>query len=95
MFTMNIDGTTLIDLGKGNRPRWSFDNKKIIYMVAEDDGHDYTASDIYTVNADGTKKTNLTRTNDMIEMNPCIAPDGKSIVFDLVNDGSIYLMNIE
>jgi len=95
MFTMNIDGTTLIDLGKGNRPRWSFDSKKIIYMVAEDDGHDYTASDIYTVNTDGTQKTNLTRTNDMIEMNPCIAPDGKSIVFDLVNDGSIYLMNIE
>ncbi len=25
LFTMNIDGTNLIDLGKGNRPRWSFD----------------------------------------------------------------------
>jgi len=95
MFTMNIDGTTLIDLGKGNRPRWSFDSKKIIYMVAEDDGHDYTASDIYIINVDGTQKINLTNTNDMIEMNPCFAPDGKSIVFDLVNDGSIYLMNIE
>jgi len=95
MFTMNIDGTTLIDLGKGNRPRWSFDSKKIIYMLAEDDGHDYTASDIYIINVDGTQKINLTNTNDMIEMNPCFAPDGKSIVFDLVNDGSIYLMNIE
>jgi Tol biopolymer transport system component len=95
MFTMNIDGTTLIDLGKGNRPRWSFDSKKIIYMIAEDDGHDYTASDIYTINADGTQKINHTNTNDTIEMNPCFAPDGKSIVFDVVNDGSIYLMNIE
>jgi Tol biopolymer transport system component len=28
-------------------------------------------------------------------MNPCFSPDGKSIVFDVYNDGSIYLMNIE
>jgi len=95
IFTMNIDGSNLIDLGKGNRPRWSFDSNKITYMIAQDDGHDYTASDIYSINADGTQKLNLTNTSDMIEMNPCFAPDGKSIVFDVVNDGSIYIMNIE
>jgi len=95
LFTLSIDGTNLTDLGKGNRPRWSFDSNKIIYMIAEDDGHDYTASDIYFINADGTQKRNLTNTTDMIEMNPCLAPNGKSIVFDIVNDGSIYLMNIE
>jgi Tol biopolymer transport system component len=95
LFTMNIDGTNLTDIGKGNRPRWSFDSNKIIYMITEDDGHDYTASEIYIINADGTQKINLTNTNDIIEMNPCFAPDGKSIVFDVVNDGSIYLMNIE
>ena len=37
----------------------------------------------------------LQEEEDKIEMNPCFAPDGKSIVFDVVNDGSIYLMNIE
>ncbi len=95
IFVMNIDGTNLNDLGIGNRPRWSFDSSKIIYMIAEDDGHDYTSSDIYIINADGTQKRNLTNTSDLMEMNPCFAPDGKSIVFDLVNDGSIYLMNIE
>ena len=95
MYVVNIDGTNLTDLGIGNRPRWSFDSNKIIYMIAEDDGHDYTSSDIYIINADGTQKRNLTNTSDLMEMNPCFAPDGKSIVFDLVNDGSIYLMNIE
>ena len=95
LFTMHIDGTNLTDIGKGNRPRWSFESNKIIYMITEDDGHDYTASDIYIINADGTQKINLTNTNDLIEMNPCFAPDTKSIVFDVVNDGSIYLMNIE
>ncbi len=95
IFVMNIDGKNLTDLGIGNRPRWSFDSSKIIYMLAEDDGHDYTASDIYIIDADGTQKRNLTNTSDLMEMNPCFAPDGKSIVFDVVNDGSIYLMNIE
>jgi Tol biopolymer transport system component len=95
MFVMNIDGTNLIDLGKGNRPRWSFDSKKIIYMITEDDGHDFIASDIFIINADGTQKKNLTDTTKLIEMNPNFAPDCKSFVFDVVNDGSIYLMNIE
>jgi hypothetical protein len=95
MFAINSDGTNLIDLGKGNRPRWSFDSKKIIYMITEDNGHEFIASDIFRINSDGTQKINLTNTNDMIEMNPCFAPNGKSIVFDVFNDGSIYLMNIE
>ena len=55
----------------------------------------YTASDIYSINANGTEKMNITNTNDLIEMNPCFSPDGKMIVFDVFNDGSIYLMNIE
>jgi len=95
MFVVNTDGSNLIDLGKGNRPKWSFDSNKIIYMITEDDGHDFTASDIYIINADGKQKINVTNSTDLIEMNPCFAPDGRSIVFDVVNDGSIYLMNLE
>jgi len=95
MYSMNADGTNLTNLGKGNRPRWSYDSKKIIYMIAEDDGHTFTESDIYSINPDGTEKVNLTNTKDLIEMNPCFSPDGKSIVYDVFDDGSIYLMNLE
>ena len=95
LFVINSDGTNLTDLGKGNRPKWSSDSRRIIYMITEDNGHDFTSSEIYVINSDGTGKTNLTNTKDLIEMNPCFSPDGKSFVFDLVNDGSIYLMNIE
>jgi Tol biopolymer transport system component len=95
MYCMNIDGTDLVDLGKGNRPRWSFDSSKIIYMIAEDDGHTFTSSDIYSINADATEKRNLTNTNNLIEMNPCFSPNGKTIAFDVLDDGSIYIMNIE
>jgi hypothetical protein len=95
MFVINSDGTGLVDLGTGYRPRWSSDSKKIIYMITEDDGHDFIASDIFIINADGTQKRNLTNTIDLLEMNPAFTPDGKSVVFDVVNDGSIYLINIE
>lgn len=95
MFVMNVDGTTILDLGKGNRPRWSADSKKIIYIITEDNGNEITSSDIYIINNDGSLKTNITNTEELIEMNPCFSPDGKSIVFDLINNGSIYLMNLE
>jgi len=95
MFVINSDGTNLINLGKGNRPHWSNDSKKIVYIITEDDGHEITSSDIYIINNDGTSKKNLTNTNEFFEMNPCFSPDSKYVVFDLINDGSIYLMNIE
>jgi hypothetical protein len=95
MFVVNIDGSNLTDLGKGNRPKWSSDSKKIIYMIAEDNGHEFTASDIYTINADGTGRANITSTDGIIEMSPSFSPDGRSIVFENYNEGSIYLMNIE
>lgn len=95
MFVVNTDGSNLIDLGKGNRPKWSSDSKKIIYMIAEDNGHEFTASDIYIINADGTGKVNVTNTETVLEMSPSFRPDGKSIVFENYNEGSIYSMNIE
>lgn len=95
MYSMNADGTNLTDLGKGNRPRWSFDSKKIIYMITQDDGHTFTESDIYSINPDGSEKVNLTNTDDLIEMNPCFSPDGKSITYDEFNDGSIYIKNLD
>ena len=95
LFIMNIDGTNLIDLDVGYNPKWSADSKSLVYMITEDDGHTYTASDIFIINTDGTNKQNLTNTNDSIEMNPSISPDGKTIVYEVFDDGSIYLKNIE
>ncbi|MCJ7649345.1 MAG: hypothetical protein MUP85_12080 [Candidatus Lokiarchaeota archaeon] len=95
LFVMHIDGTDLIDLDIGYNPKWSADSKSLVYMITEDDGHTYTASDIFTINADGTNKRNITNTTDSIEMNPSISPDGKTIVYDSFNDGAIYYKNIE
>ncbi len=93
MYVMNIDGTGLTDLGKGYRPKWSPDNKHIVYMITKDDGYQILSSDIYSIKNDGTEKTNLTNTIDQIEMNPDWSPDGKKIAFDVPSEGSIYIMD--
>jgi Tol biopolymer transport system component len=94
MFVMNIDGSGLVDLGKGSRPKWSPDSQYIIYMITEDDGHKILSSDIYKIRIDGSEKTNLTGSADKIEMNPCWSPDGKMIAYDLQDEGAVYILEI-
>ena len=94
MFVFDIKTQRLTDLGEGNRPQWSPDGEKIVYMIAKDDGYNFTQSDIYAINADGSGKTNLTKTEDLIEMNPCWAPDGKRIAFDEHKTGQIFILKV-
>jgi len=94
LFVINLDGTGRIDLGRGYRPQWSPDSQRLVYMITVDDGHQYLLSDIYTIKIDGTEKVRLTLTDDKLEMNPSWSPDGKKIVFDLLNEGAIYLIEL-
>jgi Tol biopolymer transport system component len=94
MFTMNSDGSGLVDLGKGFRPKWSPDSKYLVYMISKDDGHEYTSSDIYTIKYDGTEKKQITSTSDLLEMDPSWSPDGSKIAFDEYKEGAVYIMEI-
>ncbi len=94
MYVMNIDGTGLTNLGRGYRPKWSPDSQYIVYMITEDDGHQILASDIYTIKTDGNEKTNLTNSDNKLEMNPDWSRDGKQIAFDVLDEGAIYIMEV-
>lgn len=95
MFVVNIDGTNPVDLGVGYRPAWSPDGKRLVYMLTKDDGHAYISADIYSINIDGTAKTQITNTNDLLEMNPDCSPDADKIVFNTMNTGTIYIIELE
>ena len=94
MYVMNIDGTALTDLGIGYRLKWSPDSHYLTYMITKDNGEAIISSDIYYIKIDGTEKTNLTNTDDIIEMNPDWSPDGKKIAFDVPSKGAIYTIEI-
>lgn len=95
LYVMSIDGSALVDLGIGYRPRWSPDSQYLVYMVTYDDGYEYIASDLFTIKIDGSEKTNLTATDDILEMNPGWSPDGKRVAFDVLNEGAIYMVIID
>lgn len=95
LFVVNSNGNSLIDLGKGFRASWSPDSKTITYMVTEDDGHVITSSDIFTISSNGTNKSAITSTTDIIEMNPSFSANGEYIYFDNANEGAIYRIKTE
>ncbi|MBL7092778.1 PD40 domain-containing protein [candidate division KSB1 bacterium] len=94
MYVLDLNKRRTKDLGIGYNPQWSPDNRKLVYMITEDDGHNFTKSDVYVININGTGKTNLTNTSDLLEQNPSWSPNGKKIAFDELNSGKIYVIEI-
>lgn len=94
LYVMNIDGSNKVKIGKGFNPTW-VGNSQIIFEQTKDDGHKYTAGELYIVNIDGTGLKALTATSNRIEMNPCVSADGSKIVFTSFTDGQIYIADLK
>lgn len=94
LYAMNVDGTGVVDLGEGHRPQWAPDSQRLVYMITEDDGHQFLASDIYSIRVDGMDKVRLTQTEYELEMNPSWSPNGKKIVYDVMGEGAIYMIEL-
>ncbi len=95
LFVADIDGSNPIDLGPGFRPQWSPDGRFLAFMLSEDDGHTFTASDIYIIRADGSERTRLQFTEDRMEMDPSWSADGTKLVFHDHRNGEIYIVELE
>jgi Tol biopolymer transport system component len=94
IWTCNLDGSDLTQIREGKYPKWSPDEKKIVFMY---DG------EIWTVNANGTDLTQITNTYNIFENLPSFSPDGKKIVYSS-NEGTdgqpswdinIWAMNLD
>ncbi len=95
MWICNSDGSNLRSLGKGSNPQWLADNESLIYTVVTDDGTNFTASDIYSININSETKYLLTGNTTLIPLTPSVSPDGKKVVFENAIDASIYIINLK
>src|SRR6266568_2532565 len=94
LLMINPDGsgrTYVPHTGDANSPAWSPDGTKIAFQG--ENGGDY---DIYVVNADGSKRTELTFSS-AFDGDPAWSPDGTQIAFECARDGNkeIYVMNAD
>lgn len=93
IYVINLDGTGKHKLGTGFRPQWVGDSQ-IVYERTADNGHNYTAGDLYILTIGGAEKA-LTSTKDRIEMFPAISPDGSKIAFVSNTDGQLYIADLK
>ena len=71
-------------------------NSMFIAISGEnDDGHDYIDSDIFIINADGSRRVRITDTVEKIEMHPDWSPDGDQIVYNTYRDGIVYIISVK
>lgn len=95
MWICNNDGSGLKNLGKGSNPQWLPDNESLIFTVVTDDGTNFTASDIYSINVNSGTKHLLTGNTSIIPLTPSVSPDGLKVAFENALDASIYVINLK
>ena len=79
----------------GSNYAWSPDGKQIAYDLIVESEFDIEASDIYVINTDGTGRTQLTNTTDVIEMYPSWSPDGTKIACYSDNSGKLFVIKLK
>lgn len=62
------DGSLMV-VGNGEQPCWSYEREGIFYCVSEDDGHSITGADIWFVKP-GEEPAMVTNTSDILETRP-------------------------
>ena len=68
-YTSDLQGNILVEFGNANAPRWSPDGNWIVYMNDKDNGYYYTASEIFVVSADGSKKYQILESGSLNHQN--------------------------
>jgi len=93
-FVCDLDGNIISKLGRRDAAVWTRSGKWILYMVDRDDGYRILSSDLYAISPDGVTVTQLTATEEVMEMHPQCSPTENKIVYSTLG-GEIYLLRYE
>lgn len=92
-YICDLQGNIIRKIGYLNAPSW-VDNRWVVGMKDQDDGHSLQQSDIYVYDTHSGKEFYISSGLNAIAVYPSASPDGKSIVFTTIN-GEVYIADIE
>ncbi len=92
-YICDLNGKIKYKLGYANAPKWSPDGKWILFMDDKNNGNDYTSSELWVVSMDGSKRIQLTKTDNEIELYPEWSPSGNKITYHTI-DGNIFILAV-
>lgn len=90
IYVWDISNNNFRYIDIGNRPVFSPDGTKLVYMKTTDNGHTLLTSEIWVSDVTGTGKLMVTDTPSEIETDPSFSPDGSLIIYSELNSGAIY-----
>ena len=95
-FVCDANGNNVVSIGKGAYPTWMPNSEEVVYTVLEDNGHQFTRSQIRAYNVVNGQSTTLdVDSNNFIPVTISVSPNGDMIAFDNDKDGQVYIMDIK
>lgn len=94
MWLINADGTGLIELGRGSHPAWMPDSRTIVYTIVEDNGNEFTASTLMSMDVVNGSSAVVFSRNGMIPLTAAVNPAGTAVAFENAVDAAIYTLSI-
>jgi|GEM_PF-2917302 len=91
----DMNSRSRTEIGRGDLPVWSPDGRFILYHLLEDDGHVFTAGELYVYDIEKAEKIQLTKTDHCIEYEASWSPDGRYIAYRDLKNSSIELIDFE
>tara|TARA_B100001250_G_C19811098_1_gene795716 strand:+ start:1920 stop:2828 length:909 start_codon:yes stop_codon:yes gene_type:complete len=95
LFSFDLLTSKQHEIGVGNAPSISPSGDYILFMRLKDNGHELTDGDIFKWDKDSNSISQLTNTDDQIEMNPSISSDGHFISITLYPQGELIIGTIQ
>jgi len=96
IYLSDLDGSSVINLGPGERWDWSWDGARLVYLSSiRQSEWDVIAADIYVAEADGRGVLQLTDTPEVVEDFPVWSPRGMRIAYSTHRDGKICVAVLE
>jgi len=83
------------EIGVGNAPSVSPSGDYILFMRLKDNGYELIDGDIFIWDKDSDSISQLTNTDDQIEMNPSISSDGQFISITIYPQGELIIGTIQ